>query len=667
MTSPERDLIARGLAGTDDELGIGGEPELRAFIRDRNYNEIDELTEWLSFTFIPRFNGLGTWSLRISTQSLAARYIDEYSGIIVKCYVDDFVETIFSGSISTEWEETSEYIQMAGNCDNVLLLSTARPDPAQDTGPYTSEYYVHTSTASSVMMALVSKNIGPLAPVGWKIPQLLIDADPLLGDVITVRARFDTLLTILAELASTPLATGLGFKIIQSDTIPNTLVFSVYQPRDKHLSTRYSVELQTATDYKRVYKRPGANYFQIGGGDDFGINRTIVEGGDATNIAEQGRRLPEFVDARGTTDLSELNQKLAEKIASAVSTNSVSIIPATVPSLRYHVDIDLGDLVTAIVRGVEYPRIVQDIEFTMDPEHGYMWIPNIADPYASDDDTLVQHLQTIQNRLSNIERNWNVPADSIITSMMHPHLKLLAGDIKQTARSAAQTGWLLCDGTAISRTAYSQLFLYIGTNYGAGDGSTTFNLPDCRDRFIMGASGTHPLGTSGGSTTININIPHTHSHGLNNHTHASQPHTHIGSHSHPLNPHRHTFTHGHNILTNADVTGKRQNGTTTPFGFDEPNVSSGTEDHTHNIPQISGSTNSQTTSNTSDGTFTSGGASFDTTSPDSNAPAATYTGSPGAPSPSTTEGDSNAIVGTVTGYLQPYIVFNVEIFAGLPQ
>ncbi len=59
--------------------------------------------------------------------------------------------------------------------------------------------------------------------------------------------------------------------------------------------------------------------------------------------------------------------------------------------------------------------------------------------------------------------------------------------------SSAPTGWLICDGTAISRSAYSTLFGVLGTTYGVGDGSTTFNLPDLRGRVTAGwaASGGH--------------------------------------------------------------------------------------------------------------------------------------------------------------------------------
>lgn len=52
--------------------------------------------------------------------------------------------------------------------------------------------------------------------------------------------------------------------------------------------------------------------------------------------------------------------------------------------------------------------------------------------------------------------------------------------------SALMSDWLLCDGRAVSRTIYSELFSLIGTTYGAGDGNTTFNLPDVKGRVIVG-------------------------------------------------------------------------------------------------------------------------------------------------------------------------------------
>ena len=62
------------------------------------------------------------------------------------------------------------------------------------------------------------------------------------------------------------------------------------------------------------------------------------------------------------------------------------------------------------------------------------------------------------------------------------------GSYIQFAGSQAPAGFLVCNGGAISRTTYSQLFAVIGTTYGSGDGSTTFNLPNLIDRFLQGST-----------------------------------------------------------------------------------------------------------------------------------------------------------------------------------
>ncbi len=61
--------------------------------------------------------------------------------------------------------------------------------------------------------------------------------------------------------------------------------------------------------------------------------------------------------------------------------------------------------------------------------------------------------------------------------------------------SVAPIGWLICNGAAISRTTYARLFTAIGTTWGAGNGTTTFNIPNGQNEFLRGASGTLPLGT----------------------------------------------------------------------------------------------------------------------------------------------------------------------------
>lgn len=112
------------------------------------------------------------------------------------------------------------------------------------------------------------------------------------------------------------------------------------------------------------------------------------------------------------------------------------------------------------------------------------------------------------------------------------NLIMPTGAMLEYAGSAAPTGWLLCDGTAVSRTTYAALFAVLGTAYGAGDGSTTFNVPDRRGKFGVGVNGTYTRGTSGGSTTTSSAGSHDHtgSTGSTTLTTAQIPsHTHTGT------------------------------------------------------------------------------------------------------------------------------------------
>ena len=80
--------------------------------------------------------------------------------------------------------------------------------------------------------------------------------------------------------------------------------------------------------------------------------------------------------------------------------------------------------------------------------------------------------------------------------------------------SSSPNGYLMCDGSSINRTTYSALFSVIGTTYG-NDDSSTFNLPDLRNKFPIGAGSTYSLADTGGDENVtldNTNLPaHSHS------------------------------------------------------------------------------------------------------------------------------------------------------------
>lgn len=131
-------------------------------------------------------------------------------------------------------------------------------------------------------------------------------------------------------------------------------------------------------------------------------------------------------------------------------------------------------------------------------------------------------------------------------------LNVPVGTVIDFAGPTAPDGYLECDGSAISRTTYPILFSIIGTSWGTGDGSTTFNLPDLRGRTTIG-DGT---GTAGGATAHAFastggdeRMP-SHAHGHTNPTVTLPNHVHSMAHTHTIN-----HGHGNNISYSVTSSG----------------------------------------------------------------------------------------------------------------
>jgi len=129
------------------------------------------------------------------------------------------------------------------------------------------------------------------------------------------------------------------------------------------------------------------------------------------------------------------------------------------------------------------------------------------------------------------------------------------GSISMWSTATAPTDWLLCDGSAVSRTTYATLFGVISTTYGTGDGSTTFNLPNLKGRIPVGRDSAQTefdvLGETGGAKThtlVTAEMP-SHTHTQNAHTHIQDSHNHTqNSHNHTQDSHNHTQNaHNHTV------------------------------------------------------------------------------------------------------------------------
>lgn len=129
-----------------------------------------------------------------------------------------------------------------------------------------------------------------------------------------------------------------------------------------------------------------------------------------------------------------------------------------------------------------------------------------------------------------------------------------AGIIKAFGGGTAPRGHLLCDGAAVSRNTYAALFSAIGTTYGVGDNSTTFNLPDLRGRFPLGKA---TAGTGSGMGTTGGSLDHVHSVQSHFHGKGTLNITSSGGHTTTIN-----LSHGHTVGsgTQAGKTSKEATG-----------------------------------------------------------------------------------------------------------
>ena len=80
------------------------------------------------------------------------------------------------------------------------------------------------------------------------------------------------------------------------------------------------------------------------------------------------------------------------------------------------------------------------------------------------------------------------------------------GIIVPWSAAALPSGFLECNGALVSRSTYADLFAVVGTTYGAGDGSSTFKLPDLQNNIIIGKSNNKALASTGGSENISANV-----------------------------------------------------------------------------------------------------------------------------------------------------------------
>jgi hypothetical protein len=379
-------------------------------VRDGDLNRVGQITErdLVGLETVLRFNKVGGWKINLpASHPMADELRKPGAGLIVNGPNGVLTSGPTKTAKSIKTADDPEGVwEITGSDDSVLLgYRIAYPSPATDDLTQQADYDVRSGPAESVMKEYVEANLGPDAPVARRVSGLTVQTDLGRGSTVTGRARFDTLGSLLDQLAVT---SALGFDVVQDGP---GLTFRVYEPADRSLSVRMDIDNNRLTKSEYAYTAPEATRVIVAG-QGTGADRTLVERSTSDSIAAESdwsRRIEVFKDQRNTSDLAELQQAgdeiLAEK---GITVESVSVTPSDDQSMNFPEDWGLGDRVSVIVGDITVSQIVTEIAIVITDE-GLKIGATVGDPVIaaqSDIEAQVIDKQSDQEtRISNLERN----------------------------------------------------------------------------------------------------------------------------------------------------------------------------------------------------------------------------------------------------------------------
>jgi hypothetical protein len=267
-------------------------------------------------------------------------------------------------------------------------------------------YWTDEGNAEGVIRRLVGYNAGTLGLSERRI----CDEDPddrlaspgsLYGSTRTVSARFDNLLTLVNELATTD---NLAVKVYQ-DTAAQDLYLSVTTTTDLSSSVMLSFGVGTLQGATASIGAPTATDVLLAGGGE-GEDRVLLHRFDNALSAAWGRRVEVFRDARDTSDLQILAERGDETLAEAAATAGLDLDPVDLPAQRFGVDYNLGDTVRVELAGEVWTDIVTAVNIDVTAGGGAAVKPVVGNPDLADTHSpvLYRRVRDLMRRIEALER-----------------------------------------------------------------------------------------------------------------------------------------------------------------------------------------------------------------------------------------------------------------------
>ncbi|MBR8831721.1 MAG: hypothetical protein N5P05_002686 [Chroococcopsis gigantea SAG 12.99] len=155
-------------------------------------------------------------------------------------------------------------------------------------------------------------------------------------------------------------------------------------------------------------------------------------------------------------------------------------------------------------------------------------------------ETFTTRINDTKNQADNLHKRFTVELDGIKKQVdnLNQNKNILVGSIVPFATTVAPDGWLECNGQKVSREKYSELYKKIHDTFGAGDGRTTFQLPNLQGQFVRGWDQTGEVDPNRDLGSFQSDQIQTHKHSDAGHSHGSDPHSHVlsidpnGEHTH---------------------------------------------------------------------------------------------------------------------------------------
>lgn len=339
------------------------EPVWTLYLRDATLARQGQIEEYASFETVLRYNDVSTWTLELDARhALVPQIIQPGAGILL----------VRGGTVvmSGPWtrldgraDGNHEVLTVTGASDEVLLREAqASPVPSASSPPYSAqEHDVRTGIASTVLRQYVDANAGPGAVSTRRKLGLTIGTDTLVGSTVTGRARWQVLLTLLQDLATSG---GVGFRVVQVD---QGREFQVYQPQDKSSLVKFSTALGTLSEFSHTTNRPTATYVYVAGGGE-GTARVVRERA-SSQYATWGRIEGELVDQRHTSVTTELDQAGDEELIEQGQRTTLAVTPIDTDQQRFGEHYDLGDIVSADLGAFgQVSDLMREVTVSLRPE-----------------------------------------------------------------------------------------------------------------------------------------------------------------------------------------------------------------------------------------------------------------------------------------------------------